>query len=260
MREHPLLMKGPLVRATLEGRKTQTRRPINPQPSDDIENVKYDDVADLWLGNTKEDNDLGFCSSWTARCPLGRTGDRLWVRETWAWPGEEEFIYRADQWAEDMVAKWKTDPNYPQVKWSPSIHMPRRVCRLVLPLVSVRVERVQDITEEGAKAEGIRRTENGWTDGATGYDVTSARAAFQELWTSIYGQESWDANPWVWVAEWKEVNKCDRCDKPMAEEDERECDSCCQVLCWLCMYDAMLCNDCETSLEERATFPEEFEQ
>jgi len=83
--------------------------------------------------------------------------------------------------------------------------MPRWACRLVLPLVSVRVERVQDITEEDAKAEGLWRTENGWTDGATGYDVTNARAAFQELWTSIYGQESWDANPWVWVAEWKEI-------------------------------------------------------
>ena len=250
MREHPLLMKGPLVRATLEGRKTQTRRPVKPQPSDDIVDVEYDDIAELWLGNTKEDNDLGFCSSWTARCPLGRTGDRLWVRETWAWPGEEEFIYRADQWAEDMVAKWKTDPNYPQVKWSPSIHMPRRVCRLVLPLVSVRVERVQDITEEDARAEGVEPIGGSYREG------------FRSVMQAIYGKECWDANWWVWVAEWKEieVNKCDRCDKPMPPEDERECDSCCQVLCWRCMYDAMLCNDCETSLEERATFPEEFEQ
>ena len=71
--------------------------------------------------------------------------------------------------------------------------------------MSVRVERVQSITETDAKAEGLRRTENGWTDGATGYDVTSARAAFQELWASIYGQEAWDANPWVWVAEWKDI-------------------------------------------------------
>jgi hypothetical protein len=75
----------------------------------------------------------------------------------------------------------------------------------VLPLVSVRVERVQDITEEDAKAEGLRRTENGWTDGASGYDVTSARMAFQELWASIYGEASWDANPWVWVAEWEDI-------------------------------------------------------
>jgi hypothetical protein len=227
MREHPLLMKGPLVRATLEGRKTQTRRPVKPQPSDDIVDVEYDDIAELWLGNTKEDNDLGFCSSWTARCPLGRTGDRLWVRETWAWPGEEEFIYRADQWAEDMVAKWKTDPNYPQVKWSPSIHMPRRACRLVLPLVSVRVERVQDITEEDAIAEGVphnsdRPIDKSWCAACCGHGIVerfalgmvsvddcsecnSAKKLFRNIWISIYGQESWDANPWAWVAEWKEI-------------------------------------------------------
>ena len=142
-----------------------------------------------------------------ARCPMGQAGDRLWVRETWARPrpGDEEIIYRADKWDADMVAKWEEDPNCPQVKWTPSIHMPRWACRLVLPLVSVRVERVQDITEEDAKAEGLRRTENGWTDGATGYDVARARAAFQELWASIYGEGSWDTNPWVWVAEWKEI-------------------------------------------------------
>ncbi len=196
MREHPLLMKGPLVRATLEGRKTQTRRPIK-MPPHGVEPYApgYADGA-LWNYSFTEV---------IARCPLGRAGDRLWVRETWAWPGEEGFIYRADQWAEDMVSKWRADPNYPQVKWSPSIHMPRRACRLVLPLVSVRVQRVQDITEEDARAEGLWRTENGWADGATGYDVTSARAAFRELWASIYGQKSWDANPWVWVAEWKEI-------------------------------------------------------
>ena len=66
---------------------------------------------------------------------------------------------------------------------------------MVLPLVSVRVERVQDITEEDAKAEGLRRAENGWTDGANGYDATSARMAFRELWESIYGEASWDENP-----------------------------------------------------------------
>ncbi len=144
MREHPLLMKGPLVRATLEGRKTQTRRPINPQPSDDIENVKYDDVADLWLGSNKEDNALGYCFSWTARCPLGRAGDRLWVRD-----------------------------------------------RLVLPLVSVRVERVQDITEEDARAEGVEPINGSYREG------------FRAVWHDIYG--TWDANPWVWVAEWEDI-------------------------------------------------------
>lgn len=182
MREHPLLMKGPLVRATLEGRKTQTRRPVK-MPSHGVEpyNPGYADGA-FWNYSFTEI---------IARSPLGQTGDRLWVRETWAWPGEEEFIYRADQWAARIVAKWKTDPNYPQVKWSPLIHMPRRACRLVLPLVSVRVERVQDITEEDARAEGVEPIGGSYREG------------FREVWQSIYG--TWDANPWVWVAEWKEI-------------------------------------------------------
>ena len=138
-------------------------------------------------------------------CPLGRAGDRLWVQETWrledfgAAIGFQDGTRRTErrEGGEELLNE--------RCGWRPSIHMPRWACRLVLPLVSVRVERVQDITEEDAKAEGFWRTENGWTDGATGYDVTNARAAFQELWASIYGQASWSANPWVWVAEWKAI-------------------------------------------------------
>ena len=202
-------MQGPLVRATLEGRKTQTRRPIKPQPDDDIVDVEYDAIADLWLGNTQEDNDLGYTSSWAMRCPMGQAGDRLWVRETWARPGDEEIIYRADKWAADLVAKWKEDPNCPQVKWTPSIHMPRGACRLVLPLVSVRVERVQDITEEDAKAEGVEpvlmRGIGSYPEWMRPTMRGGHQKAFELLWKQIYGDALWDANPWVWVAEWKEI-------------------------------------------------------
>lgn len=222
-REIPILMSGPLVRATLEGAKpeyarsypakTQTRRPIKPQPGPDIVDFEYDPDADLWLGNTQEDNDLGYCSSWSAR--IGGPGDVLWVRETWRIDNNlsrdryPQVVYRADKGF--MVARNAPvgvqlgTPNPKGDIWTPSIHMPRWACRLVLPLVSVRVERVQDITEEDAKAEGLRRAENGWTDGANGYDATSARMAFRELWESIYGEASWDENPWVWVAEWAEI-------------------------------------------------------
>ena len=216
MREHPLLMQGPLVRATLEGRKTQTRRPIkcgcnhlhkggNPVKlfGDWSLSVPPHQYAggDLyyWRGKRPElgdwietvQTDVDDCLTSRVPCTLGQAGDRLWVRETWARPGEEEIIYRADKWAADLVAKWKEDPNCPQVKWTPSIHMPRWACRLVLPLVSVRVERVQDITEDHAKAEGV---------GPIG---GSYREGFRAVWESIYG--SWDANPWVWVAEWREI-------------------------------------------------------
>lgn len=208
MTDRPILMNAAMVRAVLSGRKTQTRRPVKPQPSDDIVDVEYDDIAELWLGNTKEDNDLGFCSSWTARCPLGRTGDRLWVRETWDWrdwqsgqDGKIRIAYAADGEQVDRIAPPDWNPTiYNAEHWRPSIHMPRWASRITLPLVSVRVERVQDISERDAIAEGLQRTDYGWTDGTTGYDTVSAREAFRELWNSIYG--TWDANPWVWVAEW----------------------------------------------------------
>ena len=205
-REHPLLMKGPLVRATLEGRKTQTRRPLRNQPPIGLGLVR---VCGPWA---EFENDVPPLKKFSTKGPLGQTGDRLWVRETFrvdhnlSRDGYPQVVYLAGGFsvARTAPAGMRGYPD-PQDKWTPSIHMPRWACRLVLPLVSVRVERVQDITEEDARAEGLRRTENGWTDGTTGYDVTSARAAFQELWASIYGQASWDVNPWVWVAEWEDI-------------------------------------------------------
>ena len=236
MKEHPLLMKGPLVRATLEGRKTQTRRPIKCGCNElhecgnpvklfgdwGLSNPphQYDGEEDLygWRGKRPKvgewietvQTDVDDCLTSRVPSPLGKAGDRLWVRETFqAW---RKVGHESDEWEPIGVkaASFGDTIEYRATSkstgpWTPSIHMPRWACRLVLPLVSVRVERVQDITEDDARAEGLRRTENGWTDGATGYDVTSARAAFQELWASIYGQASWDVNPWVWVAEWKEI-------------------------------------------------------
>jgi len=243
MKEHPLLMQGPLVRATLEGRKTQTRRPIKPQPDDDIVDVEYDAIADLWLGNTQEDNDLGYTSSWAMRCPLGQAGDRLWVRETWrpvmeTWRSFVEYgaggELSATGHADAMTKLTKVALRFPggredihSEQWHPSIHMPRWACRLVLPLVSVRVERVQDITEEDARAEGVphngdRPIDKSWCAACCGHGIVerfalgmvsvddcsecnSAKKLFRNIWISIYGQESWDANPWVWVAEWEDI-------------------------------------------------------
>lgn len=208
MREHPLLMQGPLVRATLAGLKTQTRRPVKNEA------LPY---TGYWAGCLCKEIDPSDtpCVTCAMRFPgIPEAGDRLWVRETWARPGDEEIIYRADKWAADLVAKWKEDPNCPQVKWTPSIHMPRWACRLVLPLVSVRVERVQDITEEDAKAEGVERISAGpgwecWMGYGPSSSCKTARDSFRSLWISIYGEASWDANPWVWVAEWDhaEVSK-----------------------------------------------------
>ena len=214
------MMSGPLVCATLEGAKleyaraypakTQTRRPIKRE--------NKPDPGCEWaecLCREIDPSDTP-CVTCEARFPgVAAAGDRLWVRETWRIDNNlsrdryPQVVYRADKGF--MVARNAPvgvqlgTPNPKGDIWTPSIHMPRWACRLVLPLVSVRVERVQDITEEDAKAEGLRRAENGWTDGANGYDATSARMAFRELWESIYGEASWDENPWVWVAEWAEI-------------------------------------------------------
>ena len=212
MKEHPLLMQGPLVRATLAGLKTQTRRPIRPQPrvsdrgcpswgtgrgSRRLPGVpvqscggKLVSVPDLLEG-------MG---------PLGQAGDRLWVRETWTAAmhdpkGPADCLYRADdnRGVEDLA----------EAKWTPSLHMPRWACRLVLPLVSVRVERVQDITEEDAKAEGVEpvlmRGIGSYPEWMRPTMVGGHQKAFELLWKQIYGDALWDLNPWVWVAEWKEI-------------------------------------------------------
>ena len=191
MREHPLLMKGPLVRATLEGRKTQTRRPIKMRPHG-VEPYApgYADGA-LWNYSFTEV---------IARCPLGRAGDRLWVRETFrvdhnlSRDGHPQVVYLAGGFSVARTAPAGTRgyPD-PQDKWTPSIHMPRWACRLVLPLVSVRVERVQDITDEDAEAEGVEPIGGSYREG------------FRAVLTSIYGPKAWEENWWVWVAEWNHI-------------------------------------------------------
>ena len=226
MRELPILMSGLLVRATLAGQKTQTRRPIKDGPdwrdggrwtwtasstdrkAEGCFNYSYPDPN----GNTYADRGPEK-TVFSKRCPMGLAGDQLWVRETWRIDNNlsrdryPQVVYRADEGF--MVARNAPAgvrlgaPNPKGDIWTPSIHMPRWACRLVLPLVSVRVERVQSISEADAIAEGLRRSDYGWTDGTTGYDTVSAREAFRELWDSIYG--TWDANPWVAVYEWGQI-------------------------------------------------------
>ncbi len=226
MREHPLLMQGPLVRATLEGRKTQTRRPLRNQPPTGYDLVR---VCGPWA---EFENDSPPLAKYSTKGPLGETGDRLWVRETFqSW---RKVGHESDEW-EPIGASYASAGDTIEYRatskstgpWTPSIHMPRRVCRLVLPLVSVRVERVQDITEEDARAEGVphnsdRPIDKSWCATCLGHGIVerfalgtasiddcsecnTAKTLFRNCWISIYGQQSWDANPWVWVAEWKEI-------------------------------------------------------
>lgn len=186
-RERPILMNAAMVRAVLNGTKTQTRR-----------------IAPLLLPGDKNYIFAGSVEEWVRKrslqCPYGQIGDRLWVREAFCYPNGQNKIawYRADSpWANDALVKWK-----------PSIHMPRQASRITLEIVNVRVERLQDISEADAIAEGCHqdsRMNGAWTadgDTFTSKDDGPVRA-YRMLWESINGKGSWAANPWVWVIELK---------------------------------------------------------
>lgn len=192
MKERPILMCGSMVLASLEGRKTQTRRTVKD----------VDPIEDLTFSNQDGTRHRRVCSGaygpWVT-CPYGQPGDRLWVRETWApTPGgpatkENGALYRAD----GHDANWL---------WKPSIHMPRWASRLTLEIVSVRVERLQDISEEDAKSEGVEVLSQGFKC-YLGADCQcgDARMSFMSLWESINGPGSWEKNDWVWVIEFKRL-------------------------------------------------------
>lgn len=185
MKERPVIFNGEMVRAILSGRKTQTRRVIaNVSPDNCIPLHKPTKTKDGIYTHVMDAPGHGLC-------PFGQVGDRLWVRETFGDCGSR-LVYRAD--IEDGAAS--------QVKrWVPSIHMPRDACRILLEITAVRVERLNDISEEDAKAEGVPPSQHIITPPEALY-----RVGFLKLWQSIYGEESWSANPWVWVIEFKQVS------------------------------------------------------
>ncbi|NMM70789.1 hypothetical protein BSF37_03180 [Serratia marcescens] len=214
MKERPVIFNGEMVRAILDGRKTQTRRlvPEWQRPKHYPEND--DDPHYNWMAVAQSDRRWGYGVfgeteearakelSTMAPCPFGNAGDRLWVRETFGDCGNR-LVYRAD--TEDGASS--------QVKrWVPSIHMPRDACRILLEITAVRVERLNDISEEDAKAEGVKPAGDMLPDYPDTFltpkgDFATAKVAFQRLWQSIYGEESWGDNPWVWVIEFKQVSE-----------------------------------------------------
>lgn len=192
-KERPILFSGAMVRAILEGRKTQTRRVIKPQPAAVWTEARMENgVACFGAPHVKGISVLP--------CPYGTTGDRLWVRETWAVWGQFRdgpgYCYRADG-------------NQHGVTWKPSIHMARRVSRITLEVTGVRVERIQDISEADAQREGWDLSN---LDPMQTYDPVSMRKArewFAGLWDHINGPRGygWQANPWVWVVEFRRVEQ-----------------------------------------------------
>lgn len=191
MKERGMIFNGEMVRAILDGRKTQTRRP-----------VKFP-VLDKNLGCELAGNELaGELSAGNyLNSAFGKPGDRIWVRETWA-------RYNIDQNSHDIAYRATTPADWPEEgRWRPSIHMPRWASRILLEITDVRVERLNAISQENAQAEGMELT--GWrptySDPDSGGEVMTPYDNFAELWSSIYGDESWKANPWVWVIEFKRV-------------------------------------------------------
>ncbi|MEO9400840.1 hypothetical protein ACOY9W_06570 [Enterobacter cloacae complex sp. 2024EL-00719] len=206
MKDRGLIFNGEMVRAILDGRKTQTRRIMKNQPAGDfpqtpalIRNVVG--AGFQWYGHYGE--------SGIFNCPFGAVGDRIWVRETWAEAGAgapELKLYRAD-YPDHVPSHYENVPPASDIRWTPSIHMPRNASRILLEITGVRVERLNSISQEDAQAEGMELT--GWrptySDPDSGGEVWTPYDNFAQLWESIYGEESWKANPWVWVIEFKVV-------------------------------------------------------
>ena len=185
--ERPILYQTEMVKANLEDRKTKTRR------------IVKDEFLREWLAAFPLSKNL-----LNKHCPYGKPGDLLWVRETHCeWMGM--YQYRADTNDDDAIARWK-----------PSIHMPKEASRIWVMIEDIRVERVLDITEEDAKAEGIEPTKKDSKTGLQYYKhykyavLSTPIQSFKSLWISINGEDSWNSNPWVWVIKYRILSKTRR--------------------------------------------------
>jgi hypothetical protein len=200
-REKPILFSSPMVKAILDGRKTQTRRIMKPQP-------EHFEQYPHWRWTTPQlrKDGLGPFAIDSGDRPgiFGKyvPGETLWVRETWG-PRTEQgkpvesrhyVKYRAD-FIDDSPPADGMDWHTYEDKWRPSIFMPRWASRITLELTDVHVERVQDITGDDCLLEGIKPQ-------GIGSDMAMV-AAFRELWESINGKGSWESNPWVWVVSFR---------------------------------------------------------
>ncbi|WP_313129470.1 hypothetical protein [Pseudescherichia vulneris] len=206
MKERGMIFNAEMVRALLDGRKTQTRRIMKVQLSSGVRTSPFV-KSGFEDGHGKE-----IC------CPFGAVGDRIWVREAFATlePGSYEPVKPCDGYAQvvryaasDRLAN--SDRDVRGFNWRPSIHMPRWASRLTLEITNVGVQRLQSISQNDAAREGLVRlpasgryciNQGDQYFGSASHD---AREVFSWLWSSIYGDDSWNANPWVWVIEFRRV-------------------------------------------------------
>jgi hypothetical protein len=216
MKERPILFSAPMVRAILEGRKSQTRRVVKPQPPDGhgfagftmSSTCRADVVKAVWGAG---DPICMLHNPHRVRCPYGQRGDRLWVRETlqvtrhWrqvSYAADDATCYEsdaspADERAEQLIDRYGTF-NFEESRGVPSIHMPRWASRILLEVTDVRVERLQAISKPDALAEGITHS-----------TLNDPLVEYQWLWESINGSASWNANPWVWAISFRRLESAD---------------------------------------------------
>ena len=192
MKEHPILFSTPMVQAILEGRKTQTRRVIkakglslNPLSHDYATSGKYVNGSAIFIGDRGISNPV--------KCPYGQVGDKLWVRETWH-PFKNSDTYKKSK----DKCLYKVDGQLTLLKWKPSIFMPRWASRITLEITDIRVQRLWEITDEDAKAEGI-----GATEPLVFND--SYKDSYAWLWDKINKKHVWILNEFVWVISFKRV-------------------------------------------------------
>ena len=237
MKERPILFSAPMVRALLAGTKTQTRRVVKHNikgPNHPLDTFDWFDAKGRWVAAHGRGFEFGQTNA-AKLCRYGQPGDRLWVRETWAahWMYNDLPANMARSQREDLRPtdnRWflagpsqiGRDGSGMRGKWRPSIHMPRWASRITLEITGVRVERLQDISEADALAEGIstvrtcewdREHFGSWQAKFVAAVLAGEKppcgplpsVAYRALWESLNGPGSWDANPWVWVLEFKRV-------------------------------------------------------
>jgi hypothetical protein len=214
MKEKPILMSAPMVIATLEDRKGQTRRIMKVPHTNNagkiireapIEGSSHGHCRNgLWeLWGPINNEGRGLLYEWGFPCPYGVVGDRLWVRETWMHGGNSApgyaRKYRADGFEVGGLGDFDGEP------WRPSIFMPRWASRINLEITDVRVERLQDISEEDCIAEGIVLLNGRYTFNGGLHESRTPKESYRALWEIINGAGSWDFNPWLWCVSFRKI-------------------------------------------------------
>ena len=207
--DRPILFSAPMVRAIIAGTKTQTRRVLRVQPPVDARQVSTwhhpspRPMYFAWVPTPHGDGGAEISDWPPVPCPYGQPGDRLWVREAHALQNRYRNVwctYAADGDRHAVPAPNLVTVSRPGLR--PSIHMPRWASRITLDITGVRVERLQDISFADARAEGVAHWRN--AEMLKGLELCSQyRYEFEDMWNHINGPGSWDADPWVWVIEFK---------------------------------------------------------